>query len=126
MIRLYISIAIVLSLAAAGYGVKYYYDDTQERLAKQATQLSTYQSANDQMSSTIDRMQNDIAVQRQANADLELALSVAEEYGNDLQQKLTDHDLTKLSIAKPGLIETRINDATEKLFADLELSTSTD
>ena len=49
----------------------------------------------------------------------------------ELRQQLDDylsifkrHDLTKLSRAKPGLIESRINAATEKLFKELEDETN--
>lgn len=34
-----------------------------------------------------------------------------------------DHNLTRLARAKPGLIETRINNGTEKVFRDLENDT---
>ena len=33
-------------------------------------------------------------------------------YGDDLRKKLHKHDLTRLSIKNPGLIEKRINDGT--------------
>ncbi len=48
----------------------------------------------------------------------------AEEYRETLNQKLRDHNLTKLSAAKPGLIQRRVNDATAKIFKELEDITS--
>ena len=48
----------------------------------------------------------------------------AEEYGDDLRKKLHKHDLTRISIKKPGLIEKRINDGTKKLFERIESLTA--
>jgi hypothetical protein len=52
-------------------------------------------------------------------------LQKAEQYGDDLREKLNNHDLTKLSAKKPGLIEKRINNATAKIFQELEDITNT-
>ena len=38
--------------------------------------------------------------------------------------KLQKHDLTRLSIGKPGMMEKRINDDTKKLFSDFESITA--
>ena len=48
----------------------------------------------------------------------------AEKYGDELSKKLREHDLTRLTLRKPGLIEKRVNDATQKVFEDLESSTA--
>ena len=56
---------------------------------------------------------------------LQQSLQKAEGYNTELQRKLNDHNLTKLSSKKPGLIEKRINDATSKIFRELEEITST-
>jgi hypothetical protein len=58
------------------------------------------------------------------NKDLQMKLNKAEEYGDDLRKKLHKHDLTRLSIKKPGLIEKRINDGTKKLFERIESLTA--
>ena len=57
---------------------------------------------------------------------LQKSLQKAEVYNTELQRKLNDHNLTKLSSKKPGLIEKRINDATSKIFRELEEITSSD
>lgn len=43
---------------------------------------------------------------------------------DELRKKLIEHDLTKLALEKPGLIENRINNATKKLFDDIRSSTA--
>ena len=45
-------------------------------------------------------------------------------YGDELSKKLREHDLTRLTLRKPGLIEKRVNDATKKVFEELESSTA--
>ena len=57
--------------------------------------------------------------------ELGLKLRAAESYGDVLQEKLRTHNLTMLTLRKPGLIETRVNNATKKLFEDFESSTAT-
>ena len=54
------------------------------------------------------------------NSDLQIKLQNAENYKDELVQKLNKHNLTKLSASKPGLIEKRVNDSTTKIFKELE------
>ena len=51
-------------------------------------------------------------------------LRKAEEYGDELRNTLNKHDMTHLANKKPGLIEKRMQDATDKLWDDLESVTS--
>ncbi len=41
-------------------------------------------------------------------------------YRDTLIDKVRKHDLAKLSLQKPGLVETRINNGTKRLFRELE------
>jgi len=54
---------------------------------------------------------------------LQKSLKIREDELNKLRDLLFDHDLTKLSIKKPGLIETRVNNATQKILEDISNST---
>jgi hypothetical protein len=47
----------------------------------------------------------------------------AEAYQDELASKLRRHDLTALTLQKPGLIEKRVNNATAKIFDQLEIDT---
>ncbi len=47
-------------------------------------------------------------------------LEKANEYRNTLIGKLRKHNLAKLSLQKPGLVEKKINNGTKKLFRSLE------
>ena len=62
----------------------------------------------------------DSALTDQLNKDLRKS----EEYGDQLRETLNKHDLTHLANKKPGLIEQRMQNATDKLWGDLESVTS--
>lgn len=61
---------------------------------------------------------------QEENQKLTKDLRKAEEYKDELIGKLQRHDLTRLSEQKPKLIEKRINNATKKLFDDIEQLTA--
>lgn len=56
--------------------------------------------------------------------ELNARIQAAESYNTELIQKLRKHNLTSLTIAKPGLIEKRINNATKEIFEEFESVTS--
>ena len=58
--------------------------------------------------------------------ELNVKLQASEAYGSELSKKLREHNLTALTLRKPGLIETRVNNAVQKLTTELESITSTD
>lgn len=60
------------------------------------------------------------------NLALQTNLQKAEEYKDQLLSKFQKHDLSRLSLAKPGLIERRVNNATKKVFDDIERLTAID
>ena len=54
------------------------------------------------------------------NNKLSTDLQKAEQYGDELRATLQKHNLTHLANKKPGLIEKRMQNATNKLWDDLE------
>jgi len=54
------------------------------------------------------------------NGKLQSDLQKAEQYGDELRATLQRHNLTHLATKKPGLIEQRMQSATDKLWDDLE------
>ena len=56
-------------------------------------------------------------------AEEEAAAKEAEAYQDELASKLRRHDLTALTLQKPALIEKRVNNATAKIFDQLEIDT---
>jgi len=58
------------------------------------------------------------------NTQLSTDLQKAEQYGDELRATLQRHNLTHLATKKPGLIEPRMQGATDELWKDLESITS--
>ena len=56
--------------------------------------------------------------------DLGGELKRAEQYGDELRNTLRKHNLTHLANKKPGMIEKRMQNATDKLWDDLESITN--
>jgi len=54
------------------------------------------------------------------NKELQTSLDKANSYKDVLINKLRKHNLAKLSLKKPRLVEKKINDGTKKLFRSLE------
>ena len=70
--------------------------------------------------STINRLQEDNAKMNELSKELQSDLAEATKYKDELIEKLQKHDLTRLSLKKPGLIEKRINNGTKELFESFE------
>lgn len=115
----------LLLLGSALYGAYLYYIDTQERLELAAANLAKAEVAAEANRQAFDTLQTQM-VETQARVDtLNVELREAEAYQDELIGKLRRHDLTRLSEQRPGMIETRINNATQAIFNELEQQTST-
>mgnify|MGYP003117476126 FL=1 len=120
MLKIYILIAVVGLVGGVVYGGYYYYKDTQSRiqtLTENNAKLETAKAIQDQ---TIDTLIADREKFDKLNKELQVKLEKANDYKNTLIDKLRKHDLAKLSMKKPGMMEKRINNGTKKLFRSLE------
>ena len=116
---------LVLGLiGGVGYGAYYYYKDTQARIAILTENSAKLEQAANTQKQTIDTLVEDAAKYRELNKELNTKLEAANEYKNTLIDKLRKHDLAKLSLQKPGMVEKRINNGTKRLFESLEKLTS--
>ena len=104
MFKVYMFLALFGVLGGVFYGGYSYYKDTHE--------------------ATISELRENVELQAALTQDLQKNLQKAEKYQDKLISQLRKHDLTKLSLKKPGLIETRINDGTKKLFDSIESDTA--
>ena len=123
-LRIYIMVAVVIAVGGAVMSARAYYKDSQERIAtlhKNNAKMEVVQQQNEvilkSLTSEATRL-NDL------NFNLQGKLDAAEDYKNELIAKLQKHNLTRLSYNKPGLIEKRINNGTQKIFDSLESLTS--
>ena len=120
MSKILIGIIVAMCLGFGGY-----YWLTEKRLAvltENNAKLSIAATTNQQ---TIDKLTSDFQQQQVLNEELNIKLKASEAYGDNLAKKLREHDLTMLTLKKPGLIERRVNSATQKILTDLESSTAT-
>jgi len=115
---------LVAILGGVGYGAKYYYDTTQNTIAQLRENNAKLETANQLNQETIAKQQKDAIQLAELNNQLTVDLQKAEQYGDELRATLNKHDLTHLANKKPGLIERRMQNATDKLWDDLESLTS--
>ena len=124
MLRVYMLIIVVGLIGGVVYGAYAYYNDTQQRiktLQENNAKLETVAKTNELTINSLQQSQEQFAT---LNKELQVKLNEAESYGDNLRKKLHKHNLTRLSIKKPGLIEKRINDGTNKLFDSIESITA--
>ena len=120
MLKIYMLILVLGVLGGAGYGAYYYYTDTQARIAILTENSAKLEQATSVQKQTIDTLVADAAKFQELNRELNTKLEAANEYKDTLIDKLRKHDLAKLSLKKPGLVEKKINAGTKKLFESFE------
>ena len=120
MIKIYILIAVIGLIGGVLYGGYYYYKDTQARIAVLTENSAKLEQATNTQKQTIDTLVEDATKYRELNKELNTKLEAANDYKNTLIDKLRKHDLAKLSLKRPGMVEKRINNGTKKLFKSLE------
>jgi hypothetical protein len=117
-------LAVVGIVGAVLFGAWYEYRDMQQRIAtlrENNAKLETVAKANAEALEEVTAFANQMEA---SNLELQANLQKAEAYKDDLLSKFQKHNLTKLSLRKPGLIEGRINNATKKVFDDIESLTA--
>ena len=120
MSKILIGIIVAMVLAFGGY-----YWLTEKRLATLTENNAKLTIAARTNQDTIDKLTKDYEQQQVLNEELNVKLQASEAYGDALAKKLREHDLTMLTLRKPGLIERRVNSATQKILNDMESSTAT-
>ena len=120
MIRLYVLIVVVGLVGGAIAGGYYYYTDSQARIQALIENTAKLQMAKQVLDNTINTLVADQKKFAKLNTNLRANLDKANDYKDVLIGKLRKHDLSRLSLKKPLLVEARINAATAKLFKSLE------
>ena len=106
-------------IGAVGYGGYMYYKDTQQRIAILTENNAKLEVAIKISEDSVELLQDDIVKNAELNRELQKELQIAEGYGDQLRATLQKHNLTHLAIKKPGLIEKRMQNATNRLWDDL-------
>ena len=120
MLKLYMLIVVVGLVGGVVYGGYYYYKDTQSRIQTLTEKNAKVMAAKAAQDQTINTLIADRDKFDKLNKELHVKLEKANEYKDTLINKLRKHDLAKLSMQKPGLVEKKINRGTENLFRSLE------
>jgi len=119
-----IKIALVFIMLAGAGGGLFYVKQLQSNLEIARLNNAKLESAVETSEASLATLKADNirlnALSNQLNADL----NKSEQYGDELRATLNKHNLTHLANKKPGLIETRTQNATDKLWDDLESITS--
>jgi len=108
----------VLMLAMAG-AFKWYYDSSQARITTLTENNAKLETAIKINEDSIKLLRQDAERQAKLTQQLQTDLQKAEQYGDELRSTLQKHNLTALAQRKPGLIEKRMQNATNTLWDDL-------
>jgi len=116
MLKIYMLLIVLGLLGGVGYGAYYYYKDTQERIGILTQNNAKLEEATKIQEETINTMIADREKFEEINRELQKELQTAERYGDQLRATLQKHNLTHLANKKPGLIEKRMQNATNRLW----------
>ena len=129
-LRAYVGIAIGVVVAAVVALSYRHYSGLVESNAQLTGQVATLKedvsrekARADAFEKTIDRWDSAAKAQVKALEDLATAQREAGAYSRELKDVLSKHDLGALAKRKPGLIERRVNDGSDRALRLLEQST---
>ena len=120
MLKIYLLVIVLGLVGGSVYGAYYYYKDSQERIRILTENTVKLETAKQLQDNTINAMIKDRQKFAALNKELQTNLDKANVYKDVLIGKLRKHNLAKLSLRKPGLVEKKINNGTKKLFRSLE------
>ena len=124
MLKIYMLLFVLGIIGGVGYGSYYYYKDTQARIAILTENSAKLEIAASTQKNTIDTLMADAKKYAELNSELQKKLEKANDYKNTLIGKLRKHNLAKLSMQKPALVEKKINNGTKKLLESFESITA--
>jgi len=105
------------TIAGGGY---FYYTDTQSTIATLRENNAQLKIAVETQEKALEVMEEQAEITAELSQELAEKLQASESSRNRLIEVFGKHDLTRLALRKPGLIETRINNGTKKAFDGIE------
>jgi len=121
LIMLFVGLLGFGTVVAGGY---FYYTTTQTTISELKESNVVLRIASEDNQKAMEGMKEDYRKTQVLSAELEVELQESEKRRNELGDLLQRHNLTRLTLKKPGLIENRINDGTKKTFNDIESITN--
>lgn len=79
-----------------------------------------YETRDAQQKQTLDNLQKDFALQSESLLNLQVKNQKIQKEMDNYLDIFRRHNLTKLAIAKPNLIQTRVNNGTKQVFNNIE------
>ena len=116
-------IALLGSLGGLGFKM---YTDTMNRMQSIANEKAALEVKFQEQKAAMERQLEVMQLQEESLADMNDRAAVVEAQMKNYLKIFKDHDLTRLARAKPGMIETRANRATEEIFTAVENDTKND
>ena len=114
-------VLVALGIAGGGY---LYVQKLQSDLETARANVAKMEIAMQTSEASLKLVQEETVRLGELNGKLQNDLQKAEQYGDELRATLQRHNLTHLATKKPGLIEPRMQGATDELWKDLESITS--
>jgi len=123
MIKVYLFIFIFGLVGTVVFGAYREYNDMKERIQTLRENNVKLKLVAEENQKALEEVQLFAQEMTERNQELQIGLQEAEVYTDKLRSKLQRHDLTLLSLKKPGMIETRVNNATKKVWNEIETIT---
>ena len=114
-------VLVALGIAGGGY---MYVQKLQSDLETARANVARMEVAVQTSEASLKLVQEETVRLGELNGKLQSDLQKAEQYGDELRATLQLHNLTHLATKKPGLIEPRMQGATDELWKDLESITN--
>ena len=126
MFGLYAKLAVAGIIGMLVFGAVSEYRDMKNRIAVLRENNAKLELVAESNALALEEATQFATQMEEQNLELQANLQQAEVYKDSLIEKFRDHDLTRLSLKRPGMIQLRINDATKKVFDDIESLTALD
>lgn len=118
-----IFLAILTFVGTVVGGAFFYYKDSQATIAALNQQTATLTQAVDQQKEAIEAMEQSIRDQAAIREDMMKEVESARKDVEKLQTKIASHDLKLIASEKAGLLEKKINRATNDVMRCFEIAT---
>jgi septal ring factor EnvC (AmiA/AmiB activator) len=119
MFTKYLLAALAITLLLSGA----YYIYSQKRIETLIENSAKLKNINLINQESIKKLENNMQTFQELNRQLQQKLQESESYGDELKKKLARTNLTILSLKKASEVEKKINDATTRLFREMENDT---
>lgn len=124
MLRFYLLIAMITILGSAGYGGYYYVTGLQQQVTTLQINNAQLESVIQTQEQTLERIKQDAERQAMLNSQLTSKLQEAEAGLDRLRTRFAQIDITKEALEDAPGLEVRINNAVDRLIAEVEKDTT--